>query len=293
MRVAMSCGAAGGSWSRRQIAVASALLAAPASHFAPAASRAAARISAETAGFASAARGLAQRERGADRDVRDALRGRDAERLPGARAQHLRRCVAARKRDARPAVAEPGERDRAPDETHARAAVRLPPGAHRRGRRRRHVQPALDGLQAQAVGERGATDVRRRTAPRQRGDVAGARAGEARVDDRGLGTTDLQLGGLAAAQEVAHEQCAARRLPAAHERRQAVDRRRRDRVLAADGALDAGRELDLPLVEGRVEVGVDLGEQVAQRRIARPQVGAGGERLVAVGAGRVERPPAP
>ena len=55
VRVAMSCGAAGGSWSRRQIAVASALLAAPASHFAPAASRAAARISAETAGFASAA----------------------------------------------------------------------------------------------------------------------------------------------------------------------------------------------------------------------------------------------
>ena len=52
-RAVIACGVADGSWSRRQIAVLSAFVAAPASHVAPAASRAVARRSAETTGFAS------------------------------------------------------------------------------------------------------------------------------------------------------------------------------------------------------------------------------------------------
>ncbi len=112
VRVAMSCGAAGGSWSRRQIAVASALLAAPGEPLRAGRIACRARISADTVGLASAAAASAQRERAADPDARDALRGRDAERLSGAGTKHLRRRIAARKRDARPAVAEPRERDR-------------------------------------------------------------------------------------------------------------------------------------------------------------------------------------
>ncbi len=51
--------------------------------------------------------GLAQRQRAADRDVRDAVRGRHAQRLAGARTQHLRRRVAAGDRD--PALRLPSQ----------------------------------------------------------------------------------------------------------------------------------------------------------------------------------------